>query len=260
MIVVIGSPAWRAVAPSGPAGRACAIALAAASRGARVELAGRVGEDPEGDALLFALTRGGVGHAAVIRDPARRTPIAAPPLSESDDVSPLTQVAAPPIVGIRLDAADVTLTLRYLDPDGVLVVTDDVAPDALAAAIEGGEFAGMRLVLLVDEASGAGSGAGGSGWSGAGWSGSGSSGAGWSGAGSGGPGSASAGSGSSGSGSLPADATVFAVPEPGDDDSADSFDALVGAFAAALDAGATPKEAFTAASQGAAWEPVAAEA
>ena len=231
-----------------------------------------MGEDPEGDALLFALTRGGVGHAAVIRDPARRTPIAAPPLSESDDVSPLTQVAAPPIVGIRLDAADVTLTLRYLDPDGVLVVTDDVAPDALAAAIEGGEFAGMRLVLLVDEASGAGSGSLGAGWSGSGsggpgsagsgsaGSGSASSGAGWSGAGSGGPGSASAGSGSPGSGSLPADATVFAVPEPGDDDSADSFDALVGAFAAALDAGATPKEAFTAASQGAAWEPVAAEA
>ncbi len=220
MIVVVGSPAWRAVAPAAPAGRACSVALAAATRGARVELVGRVGEDAQGDALLLALTRGGVGHAAVTRDPVRRTPVVAPPAPEDDNVSPLAPVAAPPVVPwIHLEAADVTLALRYLDPAGVLVVTDDVAPDALAAAIEGGEFAGMRLVLLVDEASAA-------------------------------------------TATLPAEATILAVPEPGDDDGsgAGAFDALVGAFAAALDAGATPKEAFAAASMGAAWEPVAEEA
>lgn len=182
-----------------------------------MELAGRVGEDAEGDALLFALTRAGVGHAAVIRDPERRTPIAVPLALEADDVSPLADLVATRARpnGIPLDAADVTLSLRYLDPDGVLVVTDDVAPDAVAAAVEGGEFAGLRLVLLVN------------------------------------------GAGASDA-SLPADATVLAVPESSDDASGDdAFDALVGAFAAALDAGATPQEAFAAASAGAAWEPVA---
>jgi hypothetical protein len=218
MIVVLGSLVWRAAAPKGPAGRACAVALSAASRGARVEVAGRVGEDLEGDALLFALSKAGVGHVAVIRDPAGRTAIALPPPPEDDDVSPLARVVAPrPAPGLRLDAADVTLALRYLDPEGVLVVTDDVASDALAAAIEGGQFAGMRLVLLVASA---------------------------------GPAIAT----------LPADATILAVPEDSDDDGAGAFEALVGAFAAALDAGATPKAAFAAASVGAAWEPVADEA
>ena len=215
MIVVIGSPIWRAAAPKGPAGRASAIALAAAARGARVELAGRVGEDAEGDALLFALRQGGVGHVAVIRDPARRTPIAVP-VPEDDDVSPLADGGgAARVEGLGLDGADVALALRYLDPAGVLVVTDDVAPDALAAAVEGGIYADLRLVLLVD-------------------------------------GSAAA------TASLPANATILAAPDAGDDD-AGAFEALVGAFAAALDAGATPKEAFAAAAAGAAWEPVAPE-
>jgi sugar/nucleoside kinase (ribokinase family) len=215
MIVVVGSLAWRAAAPKGPAGRACSIALAAASHGGRVEVAGRVGEDLEGDALLFALTKAGVGHVAVIRDPARRTPIAAMPPLEDDDVSPLARLATVPAApGLRFDAADATLALRYLDPEGVLVVTDDVAPEVLAAAIEGGQFAGMRLVLLVDDAVAS-------------------------------------------TAALPADATILAVPEPDADDGAGAFEALVGAFAAALDAGATPKDAFAAASRGAAWEPVA---
>jgi hypothetical protein len=221
MIVVVGSLFWRASDLKGPAGRACAVALSAATRGARVELAGRVGEDLEGDALLFALSKAGVGHAAVLRDPARPTPIAAPHPVEDDDVSPLALAvsapAAPAAQGLPLDAADVTLALRYLDPAGVLVVTDDVAPDALAAAIESGEYAGLRLVLLVDETR-------------------------------------------TPTAALPADATILAVPEPGDDDGAGAFEALVGAFAAALDAGATPKEAFAAASAGAAWEPVAEDA
>lgn len=182
-----------------------------------MEVAGRVGDDPEGDALLFALSKASVGHAAVIRDPARHTPIASPPVPADDDVSPLASVAvAPTVPGLRLDGADVTLALRYLDPAGVLVVTDDLASDALAAAVEGGEFAGLRLVLLVDN-------------------------------------------GAVPTAALPADATILAVPERGEDDGTGAFELLVGAFAAALDAGATPKEAFAAASAGAAWEPVADE-
>ena len=120
------------------------MAIAASANGGRVELAGRVGDDPEGDALLFELTRAGVGHAAVIRDPSRRTPLRA--LAVDDDDDAWRDAPAPPsqpAEGPRLDAADVTLALRYLDPAGVLVVTDEVEPDAVLAAVDGGVFAGM---------------------------------------------------------------------------------------------------------------------
>jgi hypothetical protein len=40
-----------------------------------VELIAKLGDDAAGDELLFALTRAGVGHAAMLRDPARATPV-----------------------------------------------------------------------------------------------------------------------------------------------------------------------------------------
>ena len=46
--------------------------MAAAAPRAAVEIVGRVGDDPDGDALMIALARAGVGHVAVLRDPARR--------------------------------------------------------------------------------------------------------------------------------------------------------------------------------------------
>ena len=39
-----------------------------------VQLVGRVGEDPAGEATLLALARDGIGHVATLRDPARPTP------------------------------------------------------------------------------------------------------------------------------------------------------------------------------------------
>ena len=76
MIVVIGLPVLHSGdAGDVAAGPAARIALAAAARGATVQLVGKVGEDAEGEALLLALARGGVGHVALLRDPARRTPV-----------------------------------------------------------------------------------------------------------------------------------------------------------------------------------------
>ncbi|HYO43402.1 MAG TPA: hypothetical protein VES19_09410, partial [Candidatus Limnocylindrales bacterium] len=63
MIVVLGSLAWREAPAPSPVGRAPEIAMAAAARGAQVEVVGRVGDDRAGDALVIALAGAGVGHA-----------------------------------------------------------------------------------------------------------------------------------------------------------------------------------------------------
>lgn len=220
MIVVIGNPAWRPAPPAAPAGRACAIALAAAARGARVELVGRVGEDAAGEALLIALARAGVGHAAVLRDGARPTPLVAAiaaPLDDDDDALPFAELdprpdlppAAP--AGPSLDAADIDLAIKYLTPSGVMVVADGIPAEALAAAVAASGYAQMSLVVVAAPSALA-----------AGYV----------------------------VGGLPEDATVLAAPD--EDDGA--FDALVGAYAAALDSGADPAAAFAAAQGASGWE------
>jgi sugar/nucleoside kinase (ribokinase family) len=148
VIVVVGAPGWREGQPAGPAGLACEVALAAAGRGSRVELVGRVGDDPAGDALLIALARAGVGHAAVLRDSARRTPRLAPPVEPEGPVAETT-TSDPVLDAPRLDPADVSLGLSYLTSFGVLVVTDDVPPGALPAALDGAAFAGAHVILLL---------------------------------------------------------------------------------------------------------------
>lgn len=75
MIAVVGRILGVPVRDGGAAGLAAQIAVAAAARGAPVELVGKLGDDPAGDATLFALTRAGVGHAAILRDAVRPTPI-----------------------------------------------------------------------------------------------------------------------------------------------------------------------------------------
>lgn len=155
MITVVGTPAWRASDPPGPAGRACEIALAAAALGARVEMVGRVGDDPSGDALLLALARASVGHAAVLRDPTRATWLVTPPAAPDDEtpfaaLDPGVQPAIEPLRdGPCLDPADVALGLRYLTAFDVLVVTDELPAAVLPAAADAAAFAGARLVVLV---------------------------------------------------------------------------------------------------------------
>ncbi|HEY5434383.1 MAG TPA: PfkB family carbohydrate kinase [Candidatus Limnocylindrales bacterium] len=223
MIAVVGVPAWRAAEPSGPGGRACDVAIAAARRGARVELVGRAGDDRDGDAVLMALSQAGVGHAAVLRDPVRATPVIEwPPADESlldaesrlDAESMLVaervRAPAPSIAepGPLLDPADVALGLSYVDAFSVLVVTDDVPAGALPAAVEAAAYAGAQLVVIIP------------------------------------PGRPTP-------AVLPADATVLAAPDEADDG---EFATLVGEYAAALDGGMRPAEAFAAATRAAGWE------
>jgi hypothetical protein len=155
VIVVVGSPEGRIVegriALTGTAGE---TARAAAAAGAEVQLVGRVGGDPAADALLLALAEAGVGHVAVLRDPARPTPVEGEAVGDgSDDLDPVDTAAEP--TGprhppIELDAGDVDLGLRYLTEFAVLVVAPPATADVLRVAVDGARWASAGLVLVVD--------------------------------------------------------------------------------------------------------------
>lgn len=160
MIVVLGRPALAAVsrdaavidatehaaaAPGDPTAffparlLAGPIAIAAAASGGTVEVVGSIGDDPEGDALVVELGRAGVGHAALLRDPAGRTPVAG---AVSSDGRPLP----------RLDVEDVRLGLGYLMDYRVLVLADALDPDTEAVALEAAGYHGAAIIAIVPPA------------------------------------------------------------------------------------------------------------
>lgn len=219
MIVVVGLPAY-ADSPDceGCAGGlAVEVAAAARRRGGEVELVGKIGDDGAGDAVVVALGRLGVGHAALLRDPARPTPVLAIEAADDDESAAELDVESPearllpsdPDARPALEAADVELALRYLPQAAVIVLADPLLESATVAGAEGADFAAAKLIVLV--AAGA-------------------------------PAPA-----------VPAGATVLEAPP--DDDG--SFGRLVGIFAGALDAGVDPAAAFKEAVATSGWEPVA---
>lgn len=132
MIVVVGRPA---LAGGGTlSGLPALIAQAAVAAGARAELVGSVGDDPAGDAVAVALGRAGVGHAALLRDPAGATPIA-------DGPSPGPMP--------RLEAADLELGMSYLLDCRVLVVAEPLEDRLLAVARDAARYQGARLIVLL---------------------------------------------------------------------------------------------------------------
>jgi hypothetical protein len=222
VIVVVGLPAY-ADSPDAErcaGGLAVEVASAARSRGGPVELVGKVGDDGAGDAVVVALARLGIGHAALLRDPVLPTPVLARPAAD-DAAAELDAVeldAAGPDVRLLpedaaarpgLDPADVDLALRFLPAAGVIVLADALSEDTIATAAESAAFATARLIVLVP-------------------------------AGAIPP-------------ALPPEATVLETPP--DDDG--SFARMVGLFAGALDAGADPKVAFEEAVEASGWEPIA---
>jgi hypothetical protein len=227
VIAVIGCPFHRPPAdgrPDAVVGTAALVAVAAAAAGAGVEMVGRVGEDRVGDAVLIALSRAGVGHVAMLRDPARPTPVAAE--GADDDGEPLVPLDEPTAAGAAaalpapapavpsgvafpsLQPGDVSLGLRYIREFGVVVVADAVGEELARETADAASFAGASLVAIVGA-----------------------------------------------SDAIPAafgGATVIAAP---DRDPDGAFAALVGRYAAALDAGAEPSAAFRQARAAAGWEP-----
>lgn len=144
MIVVVGQPLFRATDQGTPAGGLPSrIALAAAAHGRSVQLVGKAGEDAEGDAVVLALARGGVGHVALLRESGRvtrRAPDRRAPESIPDDDTWTT-----------LEAADVDLALRYLSEFAVLVLADPAAPDIVRVVTDGAGWAGAWLVVVVGQ-------------------------------------------------------------------------------------------------------------
>jgi ribokinase len=144
VIVVLGRPGLsRPTAPAGALaadvlhGLAAEIALAAVRAGARVELVGSIGDDPDGDLVAVLLGQAGIGHAALLRDPAGHTPVDGRTTGDADGPPP------------RLDAGDVQLGLGYLADIKVLVLTEQLPADAEAALLDAVGFHGAPLIVTV---------------------------------------------------------------------------------------------------------------
>lgn len=217
MIVVIGSPIGRLVDGVITAGgMASRVALAAAGAGRTVQLVGKTGDDATADAVVLGLARGGVGHVALLRDPARATPLEAPLAPEdrlnapegagpsemagaaTAEPSPGGPSPAPSPDGPSLEAADVDLGLRYLTDFAVVVLAEPTSSDIVGIVAEAARWSEARLVLVV-------------------------------------------GAGERAPDGLSPDVVVLEAPAT---DADGAFATLVGGFAAALDGGTEPGDAF----------------
>ena len=220
MIVVIGSPS---VLPGDPgqrsraAGRVFEVALGASDGGSTVQLVGKVGDDPAGDALILSLADAGIGHVALLRDPARSTPVAAPPtdaeaeaFDDEDDPGAIPEPAAEAGPDDRpvLDAGDLDLALRYLPDHQVVVVTERLVADALEVVLADCAYVCATLVVILEAGATA-------------------------------P-------------ELPSSATAFEAP---DSDPDGLFGRTVGGFAAGLDQGTGAAQALGRATTSAGWQP-----
>ncbi len=227
MIVVIGLPAYRgAGGEARVGGPAAGVATAARESGCVVELAGKIGDDAAGDAVVLALGALGIGHAALLRDSTRPTPLLGELAGEVDGaeavageavVAGAAAAGAAPAAQLLpadaaerpgLEAGDIALGLQYLAGAAVVVIAEPLPAAAVAAAVEGAAFSGAQLVVVAAAAESL-------------------------------P-------------PLPPEATVLQAPEADDG----SFARLVGVFAAGLDGGAAPGEAFAEAVRSVGWEEI----
>jgi hypothetical protein len=133
MVIVLASPRVRGEAIAlarRAAGLGVDIALAAAAAGAQVELVGKVGDDSAGDAVAVELERARVGHAALLREPAARTPV--------DGAG----------TALVLGVADVELALRYLPDFRVIVVAEPLSDPVAEVVAEAARYGGAHRVLI----------------------------------------------------------------------------------------------------------------
>lgn len=132
MILVVGRPGLdRHDRLDRIAGR---VALAAASTGATVELVGAVGDDPDGERVALALGQAGIGHAALLRDPAGVTP----------------RVGGPGGPLPRLEAEDVELGLSYLVECRALILAEVPDERVLGVARGAAAYHDAHLVVLLE--------------------------------------------------------------------------------------------------------------
>ena len=201
------------------------IARAAAAGGSEVQLVGRVGEDPGGDFVLLDLTAALVGHVAILRDPGRPTPAAPPPPDDEAVFDEATDMPAAADGNSRVDGETGPgvsgLSLEPADIELALRYLPDYRVLVVADQLDD---ASLRVVTAA---------------------------AGWNGA-------ALIVVAAAGDARPPIgdDATIIEAPL---DDPDGAFAAVVGAYAAALDRGEEPAEAFTTASTSVGWAAVATD-
>lgn len=195
------------------------IALSAAGHGGAVQLVGKAGEDEAGDAVVLALAKGGVGHVALLREAGRPTAHADAQVNDAPDAEgelvaePLTResrVDSEPAVAARTAGrvpAPAEATLEAADVDLALRYLSDLGVIVLA------EPAGADVVRVITAAAN---------WSDARLI-------------------VVVSAGESAPDGLPPDAIVFEAPDADPDN---AFATMVGSFAAALDNGGDPGEAF----------------
>ena len=205
------------------------VARTAAAAGSGAQLVGRVGDDPTGDAALLDLAAAGVGHVALLRTPGARTPVE--PLPESPTPSAVDEPAADLTTGLEADdersprqapSREVGLAIDADDLDLALRYLPDYRVLVIATDLDDPAWR-----VVADAA----------GWSGAAIV-----------------------------ALVPPDAQQTTIPDaatvlerPGgtnDTDAEAAFAGVVGRYAAGLDGGSDPREAFAAATAAQGWAPV----
>ncbi len=207
VIVVVGQPLHR-VSDLGVSaeGLAARTALAAAAHGRSVQLVGKAGDDAEGDAMVLALAHGGVGHVALLREAGRSTPRVIEPIGD-EDAAPEHGAGDRNGAEAAAETPSAWATLEAADVDLALRYLAEFAVLVLA------DPADPETVRVVADAAG---------WVGARLV-------------------VVVRPGAAVPDGLPPDVIVFEAPETDPDG---AFASLVGAFAAALDDGDDPAEAF----------------
>lgn len=222
MVVVIGAPGGQGY-PTGirATGLAMDVARAAVAAGAAVQIIGRVGDDAAGDAVLLDVAAAGIGHVAVLRASGQPTTVRPEPATDDETASgaALDDEPTDPDDGAAPAPRDEGLSIDAGDLDLALRYLPDYRVLVVATDLDP---AAWETVTAATS---------------------------WSGAylmGLVGPDGAPA--------DLPEDATILERPA---DDADGTFAAMVGRYAAGLDAGEEPAAAFAAASSGSGWASVA---
>jgi hypothetical protein len=229
VIVVVGQPLYReSEAGATVDGLPARIALSAAAQGRSVQLVGKAGEDEAGDAVVLALAQGGVGHVALLREAGRPTLQAASAGDDAIDAAEQTPTGAVDTEdattgsGGPSEPATAGASLEAADIDLALRYLTEFAVLVLA------DSAASDVVRVVGAA--------------AGWAGS--------------KLIVVVPTGDPVPEGLPPDAIAFEAPGVDPDG---AFAAMVGSFAAALDVGGDPAEAFRSTVDSAGWTPTPVE-
>ena len=233
VIVVVGSAALLSDPADGgrAVGLAPEIAAAAAACGSAVELVTKAGEDAAGEELLLALARAGVGHLAVLRDAGHATAIAPQPAmtdeegveDEIDLVPALLAEEPAAAVALRHPGVAASAMGPILEPADLSLGLRYLRDYAVVVAVE--PLADGVAAVIAEAASYADA-----------------------------PLVVVAAPDGRPDASYAGATTVVEAP-PEDPDGA--FAALVGRYAAALDSGVAPAEAFASATALGGWEPAA---